>query len=110
MIHNHIEQIQARLESAPGMPEETRAELLHLLSQLRGEVGALAQTREEDASSVAQFAAASTHEATRAEQKPELLEAALHGLTASVDGLETSHPELTQVVNRIAVTLSNMGI
>ncbi len=110
MIQDHIEQIQARLQNATGMPEETKAELLNLLAALRSEVGALSQTDEEAASSVARYAAASTHEATRSDQEPERLEEALSGLTASVEGFENSHPELTQVVNRIAVTLSNMGI
>src|ERR1700712_3227632 len=103
MIQDHIEQIQAKLQNAVGMPEETKAELLKLLTALKSELGALSETHEEAASSVVKFAAASTDEATRPEQKPELLEAALDGLTASVDGLESSHPELTQLVNRIAL-------
>ncbi|MDB6175446.1 MAG: putative cytosolic protein [Chthoniobacteraceae bacterium] len=110
MIQDHIAQIQARVENSAGMPAETKADLLNLLAALKSEVGTLSETHEEAASSVARFAAASAHEATRTEQKPELLEAALSGLTKSVDGLENSNPELTQIVNRIAVTLSNMGI
>jgi Domain of unknown function (DUF4404) len=110
MIHEHIEQIQAKVHNAKGIPDETKADLLKLLSELRAEVGVLSETNEEDAHSVARFVAASTHEATRTERKPELLEPALQGLTSSVNGLATSHPQLADIVNRIAVTLSNMGI
>ncbi|MDQ3622954.1 MAG: DUF4404 family protein [Verrucomicrobiota bacterium] len=110
MIREHIEQIQAKVRDAKSIPEETRADLLELLSGLKSEVDVLSQTREEDAHSVARFAAASAHEATRAEQKPELLKAALDGLSSSVAGLEASHPKLADTVNRIAVALSNMGI
>ena len=53
---------------------------------------------------------ASTHEATRAEKKPKLIEAALNGLTASVESFEASHPKLAEVVNQIAIRLSNMGL
>ena len=110
MIHEHIEQIQAKLQNADSIQPETRTELLNLLSQLKAEVGTLSQTHEEDARSVTGFVAASAHEATRKEKKPELLEHALQGLTSSAKEIATSHPQLADVVNRIAVTLSNMGI
>jgi hypothetical protein len=53
---------------------------------------------------------ASAHEATRTEKKPKLVEASLSGLTASVEAIEASHPKLAEVVNQIAVVLSNMGL
>ena len=31
-------------------------------------------------------------------------------LVKSVEGLEASHPDITSLVNRIAMTLSNMGL
>jgi hypothetical protein len=110
MLQDRIQQIEARIRAAQNLPEETRRELLSLISSLQAEVESLAATRGEDAQSITHFADASTHEATRAERKPEVLQAALSGLTGSVMGLETSHPAIAQVVNRIAVTLSNMGI
>lgn len=110
MLQDRVQQIEARITAAPNLPEETRRELLALLASLKTDVAGLATTQREDAQSITHFADASTHEATRVEKNPEMLEAALKGLTSSVEGLETSHPELAQVVNRIAVTLSNMGI
>ena len=110
MLQDRIQQIEARISAAQTISDETRRELLTLLASLKAEVAGLAATQQEDAHSIAHFADASTHEATRAERKPEVLEAALKGLTGSVVGLETSHPTIVKVVNRIAQTLSNMGI
>jgi hypothetical protein len=81
-----------------------------LLAALKDEVGALAKNHEEDAHSIAGFVDASAHEATRAAKQPKLVEASLNGLTASVEAFEASHPKLAEVVNQIAVRLSNMGI
>ena len=110
MIHEQIEQIDSKVRNAPDLSPETRQDLLHLIAVLKTEVDLLSKTNEEDASSVAGFAAASAHEATRVSKKPELLETAVQGLTDSVAGLEASHPKLSDAVNRIATVLSNMGI
>jgi hypothetical protein len=110
MIHDRIEKIEATLKGAGNLPEETRTELLKLLADLKSEVAPLTRTHDEDAASIAHFAGASVHEATRTARKPDQADAALKGLTASVEGFEASHPRLVEVVNRIAVTLSNMGI
>lgn len=110
MISDRIAQIEATLHNAPHLPAETRAELLRLLAELKAEVAPLAESHGEDVQSITRFTDASVHEATRSARKPEQTEAALKGLTSSVAGLEASHPGLVQIVNRIAVTLSNMGI
>ena len=110
MIHDHIEKIETKVQGAKGIPEETRNELLGLLSTLKTEVGDLSRTHVEDADSITRFAEASAHEATREEKKPELVKVAVQGLSSSVQGFESSHPDLVQIVNRIATILSNMGI
>ncbi len=110
MIQQQIEQIQAKLENASGLSPESRSDLLNLLADLKAQVEMLSQTNEESARSVTTFAHASAHEATRPDKNPQELESALEGLTTSVVGLESSHPKLAEVVNRIAVVLSNMGI
>lgn len=110
MIEDRIQQIEARLRESSNIPDAARAELLKLLAALKDEVGTLAQSHEEDARSITSFVDASAHEATRAERKPKLVEASLNGLTASVESFEASHPKLAEVVNQIAVVLSNMGI
>ena len=110
MIQDRIDKIENTLRNAQNLPAETRDELLKLLADLKAEVASLTATHGEDAESIAHFADASFHEATRSERKPEQTAAAISGLNASVQGFEVSHPRLVQIVDRIAVTLSNMGI
>jgi hypothetical protein len=110
MIEDRIQKIEARLKESGNIPEEKKAELLKLLAALKDEVATLPSSHEEDARSVAKFMDASAHEATRAEKKPKLIEASTNGLRASVEAFEASHPKLAEVVNQIAVSLSNMGL
>jgi Mg2+ and Co2+ transporter CorA len=110
MIEDTIEKIQARLESADAIKDDRRQELLELLARLKSEVANLSRTHGEQAESIAGFAEVSTHEATRAEQNPQLLQLSLQGLKSSVQELEESHPRLVQLVNAISNTLSNLGI
>ncbi len=110
MIEDRLKKIEEQIGSAVNIPAETRTELLHLLASLRSEIAALPSTNEDEARSIATFAEASAHEATRSARKPQLLEAALNGLTGSVEEFETSHPDLAAVLNRLAAVLSNMGI
>jgi hypothetical protein len=110
MIQDRIDKIEAKLRNAQNLPAETRQELLKLLADLKTEVASLTKTHGEDADSIARFADASVHEAIRRTPKPEQAATALKGLSASVEGFEVSHPQLVQLVDRLAVTLSNMGI
>jgi len=110
MIDDTIAKIEARLASADAIPTEKRAELLKLLEKLKSEVGKLSETHAEQAQSIAGFAEVSTHEATREQQNPQLLNLSLRGLASSVQEFEMSHPKLVQVVNAISNTLSNLGI
>ncbi len=110
MIQDRIDKIETTVRSATNLPDETKQQLLALLVELKAEVSPLTETHGEDAASIARFADASVHEATRSERKPDQTAAALSGLNASVQGFEASHPQLVQIVDRIAVTLSNMGI
>ena len=110
MLHETISKIEARLKNAGSIKDEQRGELLQLLSTLKKEITTLAGTDGEKAQSIAGFTEVSTHEATRQEKNPELLKLSVQGLASSVDGFEKSHPALVALVNRIATTLSNMGI
>jgi len=110
MIENRIAAIESTIESARNIPGERKAELLQLVSELKAEVGRLAETHHEEASSISRFADASAHELARAEKKPQLADTALQGLRLSIEGLEESHPVIVGVVNRFANALSNMGI
>ncbi len=110
MIQDRIDKIETAVRGAANLPAETKQELLALLAELKAEVAPLGATHGEDAASIARFADASVHEATRSEKKPDQAAAAVTGLSASVAGFEASHPRLVQIVDRLATALSNMGI
>jgi len=110
MIEERIRTIEARLRDSAHLSEATRQELLELLEALRREIASLPESQKEEGQSIARFAEVSTHEATRPESRPRLLQAALEGLTGSVEEFEASHPELTSTINRMALILSNMGM
>ena len=108
MIQDRIAKIEATLTNAPDLPAATRAELLALLADLKTEVAALAPTHGEQAQSITRSADAAFSLAGQAEEAS--TPAVLQDFRASVEGFEASHPRLVQIVDRIALTLSNMGI
>jgi hypothetical protein len=110
MLEDTLSKLEARIQNAGTLRDENRTELLQLISQLKGEISGLSKTHEEQAQSIAGFTELSTHEAMRETRNPETLKHSTAGLTSSVDELEKTHPQLVAVVNRIATTLSNMGI
>ena len=110
MIDDTIRRIEARLQGAESMPEQTRAELIHLLAQLKAEVSQLPPTKSAQAMNIARYADLSTEEAVAAERNPERLRGTLDGLADSVREFEDSHPRLVQAANNIANALSGLGI
>ncbi len=110
MLEQTLRKIEERLRGAGSIDSGQRSELLELVGALKEEISALEGSQPEHARSIAGFADLSTHEATRDAKRPELLSHALGGLTSSVQGFEQAHPRLTEVVNRLALLLSNMGV
>ena len=110
MIRDTISKIEAKLQNAGSLSEETKRELAILLGTLKAEIGELSKTDATQAQKIAGFTETSAHQAILDEKDPERLKLSLQELSASVDGFERSHPNLVEVVNRICTTLSNLGI
>jgi hypothetical protein len=110
MVKETIERIEARINGNEGISPEKRQELLSLVAKLKSEVSTLAETHDDDARSVAGFAEASVHEATRQDVNRELLRHSLDGMGLSVRRFEVSHPKLVGLINNIGNTLWNIGI
>ena len=110
MIEKTISEIEAKISGAATVDAAQKQELLQLLGTLKTEVSVLARTHGEQADSIAGFASMSAHEATRADQNPELRELSLQGLRSSAGGFEQSHPRLVQIVSSISKVLSDLGI
>jgi len=86
MVKPLLEQLRAKVENATGLPDTTKSELLKLVAELESQA----------AGKAAAGPGASPH--------------GLNRLISSVKGLEVSHPEITELANRIATMLGNMGI
>ena len=110
MIQDTIGKIEKRVETLPALDEDKRRDLLRLLATLKTEVVELSRTEQEHAESIARFAALSAHEATREAKRADLQRISLEGLSTSVEGFESSHPRLVEIVNSICTVLSNLGI
>ena len=108
MIHDRIAKIEATLTNAPDLPAATRAELLALLADLKAEVASIVPTHGEQAQTITRSADAAFSLAAKPEEVR--TPAVLQDFRASVEGFEAAHPRLVQIVDRIALTLSNMGI
>ena len=94
MIKDHLGQLRNLIEQAGGLPDATRNELLKLVSTVENETSPVEGQPEE---------AAEPSDETPTQDS-------FAKLSSSIEELETSHPEMVTVVNRIAVTLGNMGI
>jgi hypothetical protein len=110
MIQDHLDKIEERLKQSEAVKESDKAELLTLLTTLRAEIADLSQTHYEQAESITGFAELSAREATRSEKNPVLLNLSIEGLASSVQGFETSHPRLVEIINTFSTMLSNLGI
>ncbi len=110
MIEETIKQIEARIQAAESLTPERQRELVTLLATLKTEAAELAKTHQAQAQNIVGFTQASTHEATRPTQDPQLLNQSVETLRHSVAEFEKSHPRLAQIVNSISTVLSNSGI
>jgi len=90
MLDQLLKQLETKVENTGNLPEETRVELLKQAAALK-----VQQAQDELAAEVS-----GTDEPREGVDR----------LVASIEGLEASHPEITSLVNRIAMTLGNMGI
>jgi hypothetical protein len=96
MIQGHLNELRSVVEKATDLPEETRARLLQLTTELEQDVlqgGAGVAT------------AGSSDDSTPS--APETSGAT--GLVSAIEGLESSHPEVTATVSNVARMLSKLG-
>ena len=92
------------MQASDNLPDAAKAELLELLAALRAELQGVKKEHLERAEEAA--AAVGAGEAPQGES----LDEALGGLTGTVTELEAMHPRLSDLANRLAVALANMGI
>ena len=110
MLDKTLTQLETNIRQSETLAAEKKAELLRLLTTLKGEIAALEQTHAEHAASVVESTAQLTLEVIRQTRDPQLVASATQGLSTAVTELEVSHPQLVQTVNAISVLLSSIGI
>lgn len=110
MYEKTLSQLKSKISSADTLDKAQKDELLTILTKLDNEVEALSKEDDETATTIANFAQTSTHEAARTVRNNDLVDVSLTGLKKSIEGFEASHPALTEAVNKLSVFLSNMGI
>jgi hypothetical protein len=98
MVEDRIRNIENRVQSSASLPEAAKAELLGLLASLREELQGVKKEHLLRAEGTGQV------------PHGESLDDALGGLSSTVTELEATHPRLSELANRLAVALSNMGI
>ncbi len=107
MIEKTISEIEAKISGAESVSAERKQELLKLLGTLKTEVAKLSKTHGEQADSIAGFAQLSAHEATRAEQNPQLRELSLKACarpsTASNNRIRGSSRSSTAISKRCRI-------
>jgi ABC-type transporter Mla subunit MlaD len=108
MLDDTIARLEARLRDSGSLAAENREELLSLLRQLKQELATLEATHSEEARDITDHTERFT--AAAGERQPDVVKSSFDELAESVAGFENSHPQLVQIVNRIATTLSNLGI
>ncbi len=90
MLDQLLKQLQTQVKATSNLPEETRTELL--------KQAALLETQQ------------AQDDVDAEDTEPDEANEGVDRLIASIEGLEASHPQITSLVNRIAMTLGNMGI
>ena len=110
MIEKTIGKMEEAVDGATAIPEEKKAELRGLISQLRNEITTLSETHREIALSIADFSQTSTRRATGEDEDQHLLASSLEDLSTTVKTFEVSHPGLVSTVNNFCNALADIGI
>lgn len=110
MITESIKKIEIRINDSAALTDNKKKELITLLANLKEEINQLPDKHNESIESMAGFMEVSTMEAMRSEKNPQLIDLAIEGFTSSSREFESSHPNLTNYVNRICDMLANLGI
>jgi hypothetical protein len=110
MVSERLAKLESTLRDSASIPEGARQELLGLVAGLKAEMLPLVDTHRTTAQEIAGSAESAIHASLRREERPEQAAQAVEGLAASVREFEATHPRLVEIVDQLALTLSNMGI
>jgi hypothetical protein len=110
MISERLAKIEDTIRNARDVPDATRKELLSLVADLKAEAMPFADSRGETAEASAGTVETSVISTVRRGEAPDKAAQVMAELADSVRAFEATHPRLVELVDQLALTLSNMGI
>ena len=102
-----IETIEKKIETTSQIDTKTKGDLLELMRSLKSE---LKEVHPETAHNIADKTNISAEKVLSSDNKKNELQKDIDGLQETVGEFEASHPKLVQVVNRLCMMLSDIGI
>jgi len=105
-----IEAIEKKIEARSDMDVKIKEDLLDLMRSLKTELAESKDIRPELAHYIVDKTQASAEKIINADNKQNELQESIDGLQETVGEFEASHPKLVQIVNRLCMMLSDIGI
>ena len=110
MSLNKIEAIEKKIESTSQIDAKIKEDLLDLMRSLKTELNESKDIHPDTAHNIADKTQASAEKIISSDNEQNELQESIDGLQEAVGEFEASHPKLVQVVNRLCIMLSDIGI
>jgi len=105
-----IEALEKKIESTSQIDVKIKEDLLDLMRSLKTELVDLKEKHPDTAHNIADKTQVSAEKVLDSDTKQNELQENIDGLQETVGEFEVSHPKLVQIVNRICMMLSDIGI
>ncbi len=105
-----IEAIEKKIKSTSQIDTKIKEDLLDLMRSLKTELTDLKKINPNSAHNIADKTKASAEKILTSDNKQNDLQENIDGLQETVEEFEVSHPKLVQLVNRLCMMLSDIGI
>lgn len=105
-----IEAIEKKIKAASRIDADIKKDLLDLMSSLKVELADLKEAHPETAHNIADRTNLSAEKILTSNDAKNELQEDIDSLQETVGEFEVSHPKLVQVVNRLCMMLSDIGI
>ena len=101
-----IEAIEKKIKETSKVDAKSKEDLLALMGDLKNELADLKKSNANGAHNIADKTQASAEKVLAKDEAKEDID----GLQVAVEEFEVSHPKLVQVINRLCIMLSDLGI
>ncbi len=105
-----IEALEKKIQKTSQIDAKIKEDLLDLMRSLKTELSDFKETHPTTAHNIADKTQVSAEQILTSNNKPDDLQKNIEGLQGTVEEFEASHPKLVQVVNRLCIMLSDIGI